>query len=266
MRMITLAFGLLATPLAAHELWLAPEAYQISGETKLAAHLVNGQDFAGTRLPYLPRNISRFMVFADGKTAPVESRLGSIPAVEQPPLAEGLNIVAYISNYATVNYKEWEKFQSFVDHKDLGDVLSVHRARGLPEENFDEAYLRFSKTLIGVGHSGGADSRLGMETELVALANPYTEAGDGQMRVQLFYQRDVRADAQIEVFEKDTDGTVAVSYYRTDDAGIAEFPVEAGHEYMVDAVVLREPSARLAADTGAVWETLWANLTFAVVE
>jgi hypothetical protein len=31
---------------------------------------------------------------------------------------------------------------------------------------------------------------------------------------------------------------------------------------MLDAVVLREPAAQLAADTGAAWETLWANMTF----
>jgi len=47
-------------------------------------------------------------------------------------------------------------------------------------------------------------------------------------------------------------------------AGVALVPVLAGHAYMLDAVVLREPSAVLAEQTGAVWETLWANLTFAV--
>ncbi len=33
---------------------------------------------------------------------------------------------------------------------------------------------------------------------------------------------------------------------------------------MLDAVVLREPSEALAAERDVVWESLWANLTFAV--
>ena len=266
MRILALAFCIFAGPAVAHELWIAPEHYQVSAETNLEAHLVNGQNFGGVQLPYLPRTISRFVIFAGDTAIDVENRIGSRPALNQPAAAEGLNVVGYISNYATVSYAEWEKFQSFVEHKDLGDVLARHQERGLPMDGFSEAYLRFSKSLIGVGSAEGADRRLGMETELVALNNPYLDSTTDEFAVQLFYRRDVRANEQIEVFEKAPDGTVEIAYYRTDDEGIARFPVKAGYEYMVDAVVLREPAAQLAADSGSVWETLWANLTFAVPE
>ena len=49
---------------------------------------------------------------------------------------------------------------------------------------------------------------------------------------------------------------------QTDGEGIATIPVKSEHSYMLDAVVLREPTVQLAADTDAAWETLWANLTF----
>jgi uncharacterized GH25 family protein len=137
-------------------------------------------------------------------------------------------------------------------------------ARSLPRDDFSEAYTRYSKTLIGVGNSAGADRRTGMETEIVALTNPYADNLNGGMRVQVFYRTDARADAQIEVFRKAPDDSVEVTTLRTDKAGVAVIPVLAGHAYMLDAVVLREPSAALARQTGAVWETLWANLTFAV--
>ena len=52
----------------------------------------------------------------------------------------------------------------------------------------------------------------------------------------------------------------------TDSEGRVTVPVKSGHRYMLDAVVLREPSANLAEATGAVWESLWANLTFEVPE
>ena len=154
-------------------------------------------------------------------------------------------------------------FNSFVEHKDLGDLPARHLERDLPLEDFVEVYSRYSKTLIGVGHGEGSDRRLGLETEIVALTNPYTDDLTDGMRVQLFYLGKVRADSQIEVFDKTADGVVTTSFVRTDADGIAAVPVTSGNSYMLDAVVLREPVGQLASDTGAGYESLWANLTFA---
>jgi hypothetical protein len=187
-----------------------------------------------------------------------------MPALQQEPVAEGLNIAAYQANNAIVDYESWEKFQNFVDHKDFGDVLSQHEARGLPLENFKEVYSRHAKSLMGVGNSEGADRRVGLETEIVALTNPYTDDISQGFQVQVYYRNDVRPNTQVEVFEKGADSIVTISLYQTNDEGIAVFPVKPGFSYMVDAVVLRTPSEALAERTGAVWETLWANLTFAV--
>lgn len=266
MRTLALVLGFLAAPAAAHEFWIEPLAYQVAAEGRLEADIVNGEAFAGAKLPYLPQRFAHFVVFAGTEAARIQGRPGDLPALQQDPLAEGLNIVAYEANNATVNYETWEKFQNFVNHKDFGDVLSQHRARGLSEENFGEVYSRYSKTLIGVGTSEGSDRRVGLETEIVALTNPYTDDITNGFSVQVFYRTDVRADTQVEVFEKAENGTVAISLYRTNAEGIATFPVRPGHRYMVDAVVLREPTAELAATTGTVWETLWANLTFAIPE
>ena len=79
-------------------------------------------------------------------------RAGDRPALNQAPIAEGLNIVVYQARNATVSYETWEKFQGFVDHKDFGDVLTQHQARNLPEAGFEEVYSRYSKTMIGVGN------------------------------------------------------------------------------------------------------------------
>lgn len=250
----------------AHEFWLEPLAYQVAPDVNLEADIVNGEEFEGVKLAYLPQRFANFVLFSGTDAARVRGRPGDIPALQQAPVAEGLNIAAYQARSATLTYENWEKFQKFVDHKDLGDVLSRHQARGLPEADFVEIYSRYSKALFGVGDSTGADRRVGLETELVALNNPYTDDLADGFSVQLFYRENVRANEQIEVFEKAADGTVTIALYRTDDNGIGTFPVRAGHAYMVDAVVLREPSDRIAEATGAAWETLWANLTFAVPE
>lgn len=264
MRIFALIVSLLASPVAAHEFWIEPLDYQIGANGKLEADIVNGQEFTGAKLAFLPQRFVNFLVFAGDQVARVEGRPGDQPALNQAPLAEGLNVAGYQAQNAIVTYENWESFQNFVDHKDLGDVRTRHSARGLSENGFKEVYSRYSKSLIGVGHSEGADRRMGLETEIVALANPYTDDLSGGMTVQVFYRDTMRADTQVEVFEKAANGAVEISLYRTDAEGIARFPVKPGFRYMVDAVVLREPTVALNERSNAVWETLWANLTFAV--
>lgn len=266
MRILALVLSLLSAPLAAHEFWIEPDAYQVPTDGRLEANLVNGQEFEGVKLSFLPQRFANFVIFSADETVRVQGRPGDMPALNQDPVAEGLNVGAYQANNATVDYETWEKFQKFVDHKDFGDMRSVHLERGLPQDGFSEVYSRYSKTLIGVGNSEGSDRRVGLETEIVALTNPYTDDLSDGFRVQVYYRNDLRTDTQVEVFQKAADGTVTIEFFRTDDQGIATFPVAPGIAYMVDAVVLKEPSADLMASSGAVWQTLWANLTFAVPE
>ena len=155
MRFVALCLSVAAIEASAHELWIEPIEYQISVETTLQANLVNGESFEGVNLSYLPRNFSDFVMFAGTKRANVDGRIGDTPALQMQPLTDGLHIPAYISNPSTIEYADWEKFQKFVDHKDLGDARSLHDARGLPTEGFKEAYRRYSKSLIAVGSGEG---------------------------------------------------------------------------------------------------------------
>ncbi len=249
----------------AHEFWIEPLDYQVEAEGRIQGELVNGQEFEGSKLGYLPQRFSRFTVASEMRQGNVENRLGARPALDIDPLTEGLHVISYQSQMSTVNYAEWAKFLSFAEHKNFEDIEARHDARGLPRDGFDEGYWRFSKTLVGVGNSLGNDFRSGLATEFVALDNPYTDDVTGGLRVQLYYLDDLRPDVQVELFEKASDGAVEVTLHRTDENGIATLPVKAGHSYLVDAVVLREPSPDLVA-ADIAWETLWAALTFEVPE
>jgi hypothetical protein len=250
-----------AAPALSHEFWIEPQDYQVDVGDTITANLVNGQQFGGTALGFFENRFTRFDLTVAGQTPPVIGRLGDRPALAMQAQQDGLYIYSYASTISRVRYQEWAKFQSFADHKDFADMRARHDARALPEADFWEAYSRFAKTLIAVGDGAGADQATGLETEFVMLTNPYVDPAD-TVDVQLFYQGNIRADVQIELFEKASDGSVAVTLHRTNAQGIGTLPVQAGHSYLVDAVVLREPSAELAADKDVVWETLWASLTF----
>ncbi len=268
---LTFLTNLLFLPASAHELWIEPDVYRLDAESVVTARLVNGQNFDGMVIRYFPKQFVRFSLSLDGTEVPVPGRVGDTPALNMPSLGDGLHIATFQSAGDIVTYAEIETFGRFVEHKDLStslgtDVMASHAARKLPDANFKEYYTRFSKALIGVGDAAGADRRMGLETELVALANPYTDDLREGMAVQLFWNDAPRADAQIELFAKGADGDVTVTLHRTDDAGIVRLPVTPGFSYLVDAVILREPVAALAAERGVVWESLWAALTFAVPE
>ena len=114
-----------------------------------------------------------------------------------------------------------------------------------------------------MGSGAGADAPVGLDTEIVALKNPYTDDPSTGLPVQVMYQGTPRAEAQIEVFEKMSSGTVRVFTLRTDAHGQATVPTLPGRSYLLDAVVLR-PTGNTDPDAGPLWHSLWASLTFAV--
>lgn len=253
-----------ALPAAAHEFWIDAEAWQVPPGGTLSANIRVGQKLEGAAFAYVPPNFRRFEIYQDGQAMPVDGRAGDRPALNVPAPGEGLVTVVHVTRDYTLTYREWEKFVNFTNHKDFGWAVQAHLDRGLEKTGFKERYSRHAKALIAVGDGAGQDIRAGLEIEIVALANPYTDDVTGGMPVQVFYQDAPQADVQVELFGKAADGDVQVTTVRTDAAGKAMLPVEPGHMYLADHVVMRplEP----AAEGDPVWESVWASLTFAVPE
>jgi len=253
-------------PLAAtaHEFWIDPVAYQVPSGGDLVAALRVGEDFAGAEQSYLERNFDRFDMRCDGEVSPVPGRSGDRPALNVAAPQDGLCVIIHQTRDYTLTYREWQKFVNFVEHKDFKGVLAEHAARGLPEKDFTELYSRYAKSLIAVGEGAGADAEVGLETEIVAEANPYTDDMASGLPIQVLYNGAPRADAQVELFARPPGAEVQISLHRTDADGRVTLPVQPGYAYLADAVILRplEPQD----DSDPVWESLWASLTFAVPE
>ncbi|MBF9032960.1 DUF4198 domain-containing protein [Rhodobacterales bacterium HKCCE2091] len=258
----TLALLLPADKVFGHEFWIDPLRYTVEPGEELQADLRVGSEFNGVVFSYLPRNFTRFEVETGGELRAVDGRLGDTPALAMPDMAEGLAVVLHETSQAIVHWREWDRFVGFVEHKDFGDAAALQDGRGLPREDFRESYTRHAKSLVAVGDGAGADRHFGLRTEIVALANPYTDDLTGGLPVQVWDRDTLRADVQVELFDLAPDGEIAITYHRTDAEGVAVLPVEPGHEYLVDAVILEPREPDEASD--AVWHTYWASLTFAV--
>ncbi|WP_372572770.1 DUF4198 domain-containing protein [Ruegeria jejuensis] len=249
-----------AQPGLAHEFWIEPSEFQVETGTELTAQLRVGQKLKGTPQAYFPNRIARFELNSGGAVQSYEGRLGDIPALAMQPDRGGLLVLLHQTAPSTVDYKEWSKFQAFADHKGFPDIRNRHLARGLPLGGFTEIYTRFAKSLVAVGSGAGTDAASGMETEFVALTNPYTDPLTNGVAVQLIYQGQPQPDAQVEIFDRAPDGTVTITLTSTDAQGRAVIPVTSGHDYLLDSVRMRPYSG----PEEAVWKSLWASLTFAV--
>ena len=247
---------------SSHELWLDSKKFQVGPEEKIEIEFRNGENFEGLNLSYFKNRIKQFFWVHDKSIQNIQSRAGDVPAAKFTAKDNGLIVVVYESTPSTIEYQDWHMFVSFVEHKDLGNALIQHAVKGWPKKNFKEIYHRYSKALIGVGNALGQDRWFGLELEFVAMDNPYIGHERDNIRVKLFYQGTPKADAQIEVFERDLDYNVSSSLLRTDADGVVEVPVKPGFDYLLDSVVLREFNSD--KQDSPLWESLWAALTFSI--
>ena len=245
-----------------HEFWIAPQKYQVETGQDIAAHFVNGQNFRGGTLAWFNNRVARADVRLGNSTQKLSGRSGDIPAIQTEVEGEGLVTLAVETPFTSLTYREVEKFANFVNHKDLKVDPAAQ------QYPFKEAYSRHAKALIKLGHGRGSDAAMGLEIEFVALENPYTDNVSDGMDVQLLYKNKPRANAQVEVYELNSKNSVNLVVYRTDSNGKATIKVRPGHRYLVDSVVLRDPSAetlkRFTGGKKIAYETVWAALTFEV--
>ncbi len=258
---LTLAAFAFSTTLAiGHEFWIDPVDFTLDPGANIQADIRVGQDFAGSPYAFIPQNFRLFELARGDTRVAVTGRVGDRPALNQAPLGDGLNVILHVTRDYDVTWKEWDKFTAFLHHKNADWVAAEHEGTGAPKVGIIEAYSRYGKSLVAVGDGAGADRRYGLLTEIVALANPYTDDLSQGLPLQIFYDDKPRATAQIEVFAKTAEGSVAVNTYRTNAEGIATIPVEPGMTYLFDSVVLRRPAGdQIIKD--AQWESLWASLT-----
>ena len=254
-----------ATSVRAHEVWLEMSDWSLSPQQDFSARLINGHEFEGIELSWHPRSILRAEMWRGTEGFELVGRAGDRPVIRSRAGGDSLLILIYQPTHSTLVYDTFDKFASFARQKGQDQAIADHADRGLPQQAIREAYTRFVKVLAGVGSATGTDRSFGMELEIVALDNPYVANLSAPLRFRVLYRDAPLTDNQVMLLARDDTGAVSKTLEQTDEAGLVSFPVEPGVTYLVDSVVLRAPDAELAARTqGAVWESLWASLTFRV--
>ncbi len=260
-------FALAGHTAGAHELWIEPRSFVVEPGAEIEADIRVGQNLKGPAYSYNPASVERFEVRQGAARDTVTGNPGDRPTLGQAARGEGLAVLVYQSRNLSVTYNREGEFEEFVEHMGADWVVEAHAERGLPTIGFKEAYSRYAKALVAVGDGEGADSETGLETEIVALENPFTDDMSDGLDVRVLYRGAPRADALVELFARGADGNVEVTPHRADSGGRVTLPVVPGRLHLANSVVLREPDGDAAeAVPGAAWESLWASLVFMIPE
>jgi uncharacterized GH25 family protein len=257
---VSTAFGV--NRATAHELWLQTTQTQIDPSDDIQLHIRIGEFMRGSTQAYTDRGVRQMGYLHNGEAKPLTSRIGDRPAITLPEAQDGLYVIGLETNANRITYQKFEKFENFVINHGIGEAVEAHRARGLAEENFTEGYFRFAKALVDVGDGAGSDAPLGFAYELVALDNPYTDAGD-TVRFQLLYRSAPVANHQVDAFFRPLEATGDAEQvkYTTDADGIVAIPRRPGR-ILVNAVRIEEPTEALAQRLDVVWVSLWASTSY----
>lgn len=261
----------ISKPNHAHEMWIEPLSFEIKAGGRLLAHEKVGQQFKGNSYAYLKSSFQSFDITHNGTTRPINSRLGNKPVVNEVIEEPGLLVISAASSGSTLTYNESAKFERFLQQEGLEWVKEAHKKRGLPETGFSEIFIRFPKALVKVGEGKGQDTRLGLPFEWLVETNPYTTKFDDEnsgVKLQLLWQGEPLADTHVNVFNKPNHfskkAETKLTVLRTDTDGRVVVPAGDGGMFLINAVKMNEASPETTKESGAVWVSLWASLTYAL--
>jgi len=252
---------------SAHEMWIEPSQYTIEAGDTLFAHEKVGRKFKGNIYAYLDSNFEYLNITLGDKTRKIKSRLGDLPAIQEKTLDEGLHIITARTTASELIYETADKFANFLKEDGLSWVSSEHKKRGLPDKGFKEIYYRNPKTLVKVGHGKGQDRALGMEFEWVVENNPYTSKDN--IKAQLLWQGKPAVNMHVNIFNKpkhkSSVSEIIKTSLTTDANGKIEIPRAKGGLFLINSVKMIQPDDKTVQETGAVWESVWASLSYEIL-
>lgn len=267
-RWLLLAALCVACPTQAHEYWLEPPREAVAPGDSLRITVRNGEDFVGSSLPFDPRRFAEAALVSPQGRRAIGGRLGDYPALRAPVDEAGVHRVLLQTLPRSVSYDGLADFERFLDYHGLDGIAALHAERKLPPTDIVENYTRHCVTVVDVrapGQAGsGADRHaaepLGLTHELVLLDDPFAKSAK-TVRLRVLFDGQPLDDVQVEMFVRNTAGTVRRDTVRSDAQGQVSFDVSASGDYLFNSVHVTPPDAA-AIDEGTHWRSFWASLTW----
>lgn len=260
----------------AHDLWLFPDRFEIDQGDLLVVRQLLGAELtlAGPgredveELPLLLDLTFRFELLDSSGTTNLLRR--SDPAEGEPVLArrmdaEGLALISMEHEYIYHMFPNQE-FVDYLVHEEL-DPAGFREHMGERAEQ-GEAYARGMKSLVRVGAVLDGDlygRELGQKLEILLLQNPYALDFGDQIEARILFDGEPLAGELVFAYTETPSGGVTKLRSRTDDDGVARFPIDQTGAWLIKLVHIRPCAPESEVEClFADWESYWSSYSFAI--
>lgn len=253
------ALALAAAPAAAHDFWIAPQAFSVAPGGRASVELRVGEGATSQRSAIPARRITRFELVSAAGSAPVETHLGREDAdATTPALSKGVHVVVLATDQTALSVLPAERFNAYLEDEGLTPAIAARARSGEHRREGSERYGRAAKALIRAGEGPDASTQVvGLELEITPVESPYAVAAGAPIIFQVRYQGRALAGARLVLSELDREAETA---RLTDEAGRATFERPAAGRWRVTTAWTR-PSGE---DGGPDFATTFSSLTFAL--
>lgn len=252
-----------ATPVAAHDFWVQPDAYWLLPGAATAMTLQVGHGPGRMRSPIPLRRILRFEAIGpDGKALDLRPRLHLGGGAGDGDFAfgkPGAYVLVFQTDDQAQSHLPWPKFNDYVASEGVTPALEQRVRLHQMERDGSESYSRAAKSIVQVGQGGQASvtRRVGLPLEIVPERSPYALPRPAALPVRVFYRGRPLAGALVKLTHLEDDAT-PVEMHRTDRAGRTRFAMPSGGSWLLNVVWTR-PQPR-SAETD--YETVFSSLSF----
>lgn len=248
---------LAAAPIVAHVLYGVPSG---PGGGRRIVTLHNGDGFSGDDEAPRPDRLHGVRVVSDAGVQPLTAAGSRESGVHVD--VGGVTAPAWVVVETAPTFIELApaKFERYLAHEGLTDVLRARREAGTSGEPGREIYSKHIKTAVAdpAGPPHLRTDAIGLPLEIVP-AIAVLQVGD-EFRGQVLLDGQPARDVQVRVHHKGTDGAAAreVACLRTGANGAFAVRLDARGLWRCHVIVMRRHQDAAHAE----WRSVWASLTF----
>jgi uncharacterized GH25 family protein len=255
-----------SSAVAAHDFWIAPNAYWVAAQTITPLTLLVGHGPARQRSPIPLRRIIRFeAVGSNGARADIRARLRLGSAAADGNFGfkgPGAYMLALQTDDQAEIHLPAIRFNDYLRAEGLTLALEDRARRHRTDADGAESYSRCAKSLIQVGAPRGTTQNaftrpVGLPLEIVPLVNPYAIRRRPNLPVQVIYYGRPLAGALIMLTRLENDA-VPLETHRTDANGRATFALAAEGSWLLNVVWTHPQPPSRETD----YETIFSSLSF----
>jgi uncharacterized GH25 family protein len=248
-------------PAVAHDYWLQPQRYFLAPGDTTAVQMFVGDHFVSeSERSFHAKKTLTFQVISKNDSLDLKAGTtdGQKPVCRITPAQSGNHLIVMERDWSHIEL-EAGKFDSYLRHEGLSDIVKLRRDAGEEKTPGRERYRRYVKALVQVG--GRFDDtykhRTGHRLEILPQVNPYLLDNTDTMTVSIQFDGEPLRGAQVAAYNRHDDKTTTQEA-RTNEDGQVYVTLDRSGLWLIRLVHMQRCSGVPDID----WESFWAAYSF----